>query len=228
MTVVMDSNFIPINLFDMNSFVGPPAPSGFFPTPQQLAPIRSEITLPAPSFGLPRYTIPDAPSLAQTAAWASNNWMTSPYAAELSIRATPAAPVIGPPAPGSSPSFLDGFMQPWETMAETVSNAANYTFTEANRMLPGLLLERLGLIPERQTVNTQGDVEYHVYGTPGMAGATVPVANQEQPRGLFGIGYPSNAPAGVVPIGSPSVSSIGSIGIWPLIIFAGIFLLSRK
>ena len=169
-------------------FFGAPAsyttmqPSGFFPAPQTFEPIRSEIAQPALSLGVPRLTAADAPSLAETAAWASKNWMGSPYQAELSIPARPAVPQLTAPTPQASPSFVSMISKPWETMAESLWGGVEETFVQANKLLPELMLQKLGIIPERQIVNTQGGTEEHVYPTPAMAPGTVPGLKQEQPQ----------------------------------------------
>ena len=222
--IITNADMLPMDLWSIGDPFAGLQPSGFFPAPQISTPMRTQITEPALSLGLPRLTAPDAPSLAETAAWASNNWMDSPYKAVLSTPAL-APPIYGPPAPQASPSFLGAFTKPWETMAETIAKTAEFTFVEANKMLPGLMLEKLGLMPERQVVNSKGDVEYHVYQTPGMAGATVPGVKQEQPQGLFGIGYATGQPATVVPVSSPTTAAIGMT---PLLILLAIFLFARK
>ncbi len=222
--IITNADMLPMDLWPISDPFAGLQPGGFFPAPQISLPMRTQIAQPAVSLGLPRLTAPDAPSLAETAAWASANWMGSPYQPVLSTPA-PAAPIYGPPAPQASPTFLQTLTKPWELMAETIGKTAEYTFTEANKMLPGLMLEKLGIIPERQVVNTKGDVEYHVYQTPGMAAATVPGVKQEQPKGLFDVGYATGQPAAVVPISGPTTAAIGMT---PLLILLAIFLFARK
>ena len=223
--ILMD--YIPDNLFTPPAFSTSSLPaSGFFPTGLDLAPIRSAIAAPAPSFGAARVTSYESPSIAQTAQWASNNWMTSPYAPELSIVPATPAPIYGPPAPTSSPSFLSSLAKPWELMAESVGSTVEATFVEANKMLPGLMMEKLGLWPEPQVVNTQGATEYHIYGQPSKAPATIPGLKQEQPVGLFGIGYASADPAPVQRI--PTAAAAGGLVISPILLLLGFFILSRK
>lgn len=200
------------------------SPSGFFPIPQKLEPIRSEIAQPATSLGVPRLTATDAPSIAETAAWASNNWMASPYQAELSIPAVPVLPIYGPPARQPSPTFLTEVSKPWETMAESLWTGVEESFIEANKLLPALMLEKLGLAPERQVVNTQGDIEYHVYGTPPMSLATIPGLKQEQPQSLFNVGFDPGIKTPVVPIAQPSTAAIA---ISPILILLGLYLFTR-
>ncbi len=194
-------------------------PSGFFPAPQKLEPIRSEIAQPAVSLGVPRLTTTDAPSIAQSAAWAYQNWFGSPYEAELSIPARPAAP-----SRASTPSFLTEVSKPWETMAGSLWTGVEETFIEANKLLPGLMLEKLGLAPERQVVNTKGDIEYHVYGTPPMSLATIPGLKQEQPQSLFNIGFDPGIKTPVVPIAQPSTAAMSFT---PILILLGLYLFTR-
>ncbi len=221
------TDYIPDRLWNQQPFTMSTVPaSGFFPIGADLAPIRSGIAAPAPSFGAARVTSYESPSIAQTAQWASNNWMASPYAPELSIVPATPAPIYGPPAPTSSPSFLSGLTKPWELMAESVGSAVETTFVEANKMLPGLMMEKLGLWPEAQVVNTQGATEYHIYGQPSKAPATIPGLKQEQPVGLFGIGYGSANPAPVQNI--PTATAAGGLVISPILLLLGFFILSRK
>lgn len=200
-------------------------PSGFFPAPQKLEPIRSEIAQPALSLGVPRLTATDAPSIAQTAAWAYQNWFNSPYEAELSIPARPAVPQLTPPTPQASPSFVTEITNPWETMAETVGKSVEYTFIEANKMLPELMLQKLGLMPERQIVNTQGDTEEHVYQTPATSPATVPGVKQEQPQYLFNLGLDPGIKTQAAAIGQPSTAA--AIGITPILLLVGLYLFTK-
>ncbi len=194
-------------------------PSGFFPAPQKLEPIRSEIAQPALSLGVPRLTATDAPSIAESAAWAYQNWFGSPYEAELSIPARPTAPSRAP-----TPSFLTEVSKPWETMTGSLWSGVEETFIEANKLLPALMLEKLGLTPERQVVNTQGDIEYHVYQRPPMSLSTIPGLIQEQPKGLFNIGLDPGIKTPVVPIGQPSTAGIA---ISPILILLGLYLFTR-
>ncbi len=201
-----------------NLFIGPPAPSispsGFFPTPQQLQPIRSEITQPAVSMGVPRLTASDAPSLAESAAWAYNDWFNSPYEAQYA-----------PGAQSVEPSFLDRLAAPFERTFTGLATATEEAFWEASEQLPGLLLRKVGLLPETQVVNTRGDTEVHLYQTPSMSRATVPGLIQEQPRGLFNMGYDDQVPARVVRIPPPATAALA---VSPILMIVGLYLLFSR
>jgi len=59
--------------------------SGFFPTPQQPGPIRSNIVAAAEGTGTTsRLTVPENPSMLETMAQNAQNWMNSPYEEQFS------------------------------------------------------------------------------------------------------------------------------------------------
>ncbi len=237
-TYEMNSALMPDTWDSVYNLFGDPfpvstLPSGFFPSPQIFEPIRSEIVQPAISLGVPRLTSSDAPSLAETATWFSNNWIGSPYEAEL---ARP-APFVGPPAPvstepgifGRAGSFLgdvfDTMAEPWERTLGGMVDTAKETFVDANKQLPNLLLQRLGIIPETRVVNSAGATETHVAPTPPRPLATIPGLKQEQPQYLFNLGYEGQETATVVPIAKPS--TLAALTISPVMILLGLFLFAR-
>ncbi len=222
--MIITSTLMPETWDSVYNIFGSPqvitSPSGFFPIPQKLEPIRSEIAQPAVSLGVPRLTATDAPSIAQTTAWAYQNWFDSPYEAELSIPARPTAPARAP-----TPSFLTEVSKPWDTMAESLWTGVEESFIEANKLLPTLMLEKLGLVPERQVVNTQGDIEYHIYQKPPMSLATIPGLIQEQPKGLFNVGLDPGITTQVVPIPRPATAAMA---VSPILMIAGLYLLFSR
>jgi len=199
-------------------------PSGFFPAPQRLEPLRSEVAKPAVSMGVPRLTATDAPSIAQTAAWSYQNWFGSPYEPELAIPAVSpaAAPAISPAPTG----FLAELASPWTNFYEGFAKTGAETVSAINQSLPDLLMQKLGLAPKPQVVNTQGKVEYHIYQPAPTGLATIPGLKQEQPQYLFNLGLDPGIKAPVVPIAQPSAAA--ALGITPIMILAGLYLLFAR
>ena len=216
--MIVNSTLMPDTWDSVNNlFIGPPAPStspsGFFPAPQQLQPIRSEIAQPAVSLGVPRLTAPDAPSLAESAAWAYNDWFNSPYEAQYAAAAQ-----------SVEPSFFERVAAPFERTFSGLATGTEEAFWAASEQLPDLLLRRIGLLPEAQVVNTRGGVEYHIYGKPSMSPVTVPGVIQEQARGLFNMGYEDDVQARVVPIPRPATAALA---VSPILILLGLYLFTR-
>ncbi len=179
--------------------------SGFFPTPQTREPIRTEIAQPAISLGVPRVTYGDAPSLAETAEWARNNWMDSPYEAQFAPNLRAADPIT----------------TPWEKAIGNIWTGLGNTFVQVNERLPEILMRKIGIIPESQPVNSAGGWEIHTQ-TPAPSGInTTPAPAGQQPGGYFNLGFlPDWMKAPVVPIPKTDVSvSSGS-----LLMIAGILI----
>jgi len=194
--------------------------STFFPSPQKHVPIRSQIALPVISNPNLNYrpTAPEAPSIRQTAEWAYNNWLGSPYEDQF----------------GTTQATLDavnerpGFFDPWKNAAGDLWKSATGAFSKINNQLPEILMQKWGLIPTADRQNTQGDVVYHVYGEPDRTAETYIDGQQAQPAGLFSLGFPQRGAAPVVRIpGTQQTISTGTLAI-AAIALIGIFLLAKK
>lgn len=206
-------------------------PSGFFPTPQASVPLRTELTQPAVSLGTARPLATDAPSLAQTANWFSQNWIGSPYEAELarpSVAPPPSTAFVGPPLsayqPKAEPGIFGQIAAPWESAIENIWGEAERTFVDVTKQLPNMLLAKYGLGTTTQVVNSRGDTETNVQSKAPMSLATIPGLMQEQPQYLFNIGYEGQPTARVVPIKDPAK---GGIAVSPLLVLLGLFLFGR-
>ncbi len=192
----------------------------FFPTPQKQVPITSQITrqvITDPSINY-RPTAPDAPSLAETAKYAYNNWFGSPYQDQYGEVATTVRTA------GETPGLLD----PWSDAAGKLWEAATGAFSKINTQLPEVLMQRWGLSGQPDPQNTGGEVVYQIWGSPEMAPETVPAGQSGQPAGLFSLGFPNwgAAPAVRIP-GTQQTIGAGTIGIAAIALMVIIFL-SKK
>ena len=194
--------------------------SSFFPTAQKQTPIRTQITQPVISNPNINYrpTAADAPSLAETAKFAYENWLGSPYEDQY----------------GAVKSTLDvageaqGLFAPWKSAAADLWNAATGAFSKINDQLPNVIMERWGLVPVADQQNTQGEVVYQVWGSPDMTPATHTNGQPAQPAGLFSLGFPQWGSAPVVRIpGTQQTISTGTLGI-AAIALIGLFVLAKK
>lgn len=232
MTLMLDS------IGGLQSILGNDNPAmtstGFFPAPQRQVPVQSQITLPAVSTGSARALAPDAPSIAQTAAWAYKDWFNSPYEAQL---APTVKPTVAPAPkwntnifPAENQNWFDRLADPWKKSASNLFSSSGQALLNTWDNLPNLLLKKVGLIPETQTVNTAGTKEVHVYQTESKSPQP---AISEQPTGLFNLGYLTGqqaqaASAKPAAPAAPTVQRAGGGGTLLIAGFVLLFLLSKK
>ncbi len=186
----------------------------FFPTPQIQTPIRTQITQPVISNPNINYrpTAADAPSLAETARFAYENWLGSPYEDQY----------------GAPAGEAQGLFAPWKSAAADLWNAATGAFSKINEQLPDVIMERWGLKPAADPQNTEGEVIYQVWGSPDMTPATHINGQPAQPAGLFSLGFPQWGSAPVVRIpGTQQTISTGTLGIAAIALIA-LFILTKK
>jgi len=201
-------------------------PSGFFPSAQKTSPISSQISLPAFTANVPRTVAPEAPSIAQTAAWAYNNWFTSPYEAQFAPSKAPIATTAPPVTKWDT--AVSRMVDPWAKTADSFFKASGQALLETWDQLPNLLLRKAGLIPEVQTVNTQGAQELHVYQTESKYPQP---AISEQPTGLFNLGYLTGKQAAAAQGAQPAAvqaAAAGGTGGLLIVGFILLLLMSKK
>ena len=170
---------------------------GFFPQSQRVEPIRTQIQQAAPSAGIARATMPEAPSIRETAEWAYNNWMNSPFEYQFS-------------EPVPEPTNL---LSPWTQAIDKVWKSATGSFVAINEQLPEYLMRKWGIIETPEPQNTQGDVVYHVHDRPSTAPDTQQTGAQGQPPGSFNLGFPQPYPIPVAGANTTAGRSTAYLGI---------------
>jgi len=186
----------------------------FFPTPQIQTPITAQITQPVISNPLINYrpTSTDALSLSETAQYAYDNWLGSPFEDQYGVNKV-------------APS---GIFDPWGDAVANLWNAATGAFSKINDQLPTIMMQKWGLIPTPDPQNSQNEVVYQVLGSPSPTPDTHAAGEQAQPAGLFSLGFPQWGSAPVVPIpGTNQTLSVGTLSIVAVALI-GIFLLAKK
>lgn len=181
--------------------------SGFFPSSQRKEPIVSEIVMPAEGSGRTyRPTDPDAPSLAEIAAYAQANWLGSPYEDQLA------------PGPGYTTRKSD-VTTGIQTAADSILGLSG-TLSSAVSAAGDLVSQirtQWGLSPRTVQENTAGEKIVYLQDDRSGAPQTTPADGGlmqdfvNQLKGLFNIGFPQQ------PQPSPTIAQPAAIISKPLI-----------
>lgn len=181
--------------------------SGFFPSPQRREPIVSDIVLSAGNVGKTyRPTAADAPSLAEIAEYAKQNWLGSPYEAQLA------------PGPGYTTRKSD-FTTGLQTAADSIlsiSGALSSAVSAAGDLVSQLSEQwrpTPQVIPKKinsEVIPQQGEQSNAAITTEQIGGLFQGFINQV--KGLFNVGFPQQpqpSPALATPaaISKPLITS---------------------
>ena len=213
--------------------------SGFFPQPQRDK-VVSEIVAPVNTGGISyRDITPDAKSISETAAWAENFWLDSPYEAQYSptfMRAEGSQldqAVSMTQSKTWADNLVDFFSGVKETAAGVFSEAGKFkTVFDDFRDIFGASRRETVTGTPRAGYPEGRDETYYNQDQPGGADVVTAYGRAffDQIKGLFSLGYksPQGAqPASSIPTADGGLSAI-TIVIGIALIAGVIFLSKRK
>ncbi len=177
--------------------------SGFFPTTQRTTPIVSATTKAAGGSGMTyRPTPPENQSMFESLAWASQDWLNSPYEEQLARGYnTPGRQALANIMSGGAPSksWGDNLVDFFKGTANILGQAGQVKTIVNDFMQDWGLVKRETVVSTPREGYPAGQDEQHLNDI-GQAGANVLTmirgaggAFLDQVKGLFNLGYPQNS-----------------------------------